>query len=127
MEVAEFRGLSPRVWPTMHSEEWTSRLQRVCGHFQPEPCRERPVVTGLVETADAAGVELAHVANNLNVVRRSESDIRRDYGENIFLLIQLEGMCCSGAMRPAGVDRAGRLHLDGFRQSADFSFRGPIL
>ncbi len=94
MEVAEFRGMSPAVWPTMHPEEWTSRLQSVCGHFRPEPCREKPLVTGLVDIADAAGVELVHVANNMNIVRRSEDDIRRDYGENIFLIIQLEGLCC---------------------------------
>jgi AraC-like DNA-binding protein len=94
MDVAEFRGLSPVVWPTMPPEEWTSRLQSVCGHFQPEPCQENPVVTGLVDIADAAGVELVHVANNMNIVRRGEDDIRRDYGENIFLIIQLEGICC---------------------------------
>lgn len=41
----------------------------------------------------AGGLDIAHVANDLHCVRRDRQDIRRDYGENLFLLLQLEGVC----------------------------------
>ena len=126
MEVAEFRGMSPAVWPIMQPEEWTDRLQSVCGHFRPEPCKENPVVTGLVEIADAAGVELVHVANDMNVVRRDESDIRRDYGENIFLRIQLQGMCClEQCGRQAAIGPGDCVLMDSVEPSGP-AFRGPL-
>ena len=58
------------------------------------------MVTGYVELLQAGGMEVAHIANDLGNVRREAEDIRRDYGENLFLLIQLQGSC--------GIEQMGR-------------------
>ena len=84
-------------------EDWTHRLQGICGHFQPVKFEHQAVVTGHVGVLQAGGIEVAHIANNLGAVRREAEDVRRDFGENLFLLIQLEGTC--------GIEQRGRQSL----------------
>lgn len=74
-------------------EDWASRLQMICGRYHPEKFEHKPVVNGHVGILQAGGIEIAHIANDLGDVRREAEDIRRDFGENLFLLIQLEGSC----------------------------------
>jgi AraC-like DNA-binding protein len=74
-------------------DDWTHRLQSICGQFHPHQHEKRTVVTGHVGVLQAGGLGIAHVANDLGDVRRTAEDIRRDHGENLFLLIQLEGSC----------------------------------
>ena len=77
----------------MAFDDWTSRLQSICGRYQPKRHDQRSTVTGYVGIMAAGGIDVAHIANNLGEVRREAQDIRRDFGENLFLLIQLEGTC----------------------------------
>ncbi len=44
--------------------------------------------------------EIVQVATDIGIVRREEHDIRLDYGEHFFLLVQLQGVC--------GVEQQGR-------------------
>lgn len=74
-------------------DDWADRLRGICGHFMPERFERQAVVTGHVGVLQAGGIEVAHVANNLSAVRREAEDIRRDFNEHLFLLIQLEGSC----------------------------------
>jgi len=74
-------------------EEWNEGLRDVCGHFRPVRHNKSDRVRGVVRSLDAGGVELAHIANDLDHVRREYSDIRADFGEYLFLLIQLQGEC----------------------------------
>ncbi len=97
--LAEFGALVPKRWPVHALDEWTAHLKSICGNFN--PCRaERAAVTGGARIMDAGGLELAQVANDVDTIRRDIGDIRTDYGENLFLLLQLEGTC--------GIEQRGR-------------------
>lgn len=82
---------------------WSDRLRAACGRFNPVASREQELVTGCVALSSAAGMEIVQVATNIDHVRRSEQDIRLDFGEHIFLLLQLEGAC--------GVEQFGRQNV----------------
>jgi AraC-like DNA-binding protein len=81
-------------------DDWSERLRSVCGNYQPVRHDKCDIVEGHVGLAFAGGLEIARIANNLGEVRREAADIKRDYGENLFLLIQLEGTC--------GIEQKGR-------------------
>lgn len=100
MQLQEFSGRTPEVWGQSPLEEWRDRLQSVCGRFNPLGWDERSIVSGGVSLSNAAGIEVVQVATDVEVVRRNERDIRLDYGEHFFLLVQLEGSC--------GVEQRGR-------------------
>ena len=99
-QLQEFGDRTPVVWGQPALEEWRDRLQSVCGRFNPSGWEDRDAVNGGVLLSDAAGVGVVQVATDINVVRRDERDIRLDYGEHFFLLVQLEGSC--------GVEQRGR-------------------
>lgn len=100
MALAEFNGDTLSVSRAYDFDEWSSNLKSICGSFQPQRFNRSDTVTGAIEGRAFAGVELAQIANNLQAVRRAQSDIRADFGENLFLLIQLDGTC--------GVEQYGR-------------------
>lgn len=87
----------------MMFDDWENRLRSICGRYQPHRHERKDVVQGYFGLLDAGGLELAHIANDLDEVGRTETDIRRDYGENLFLIIQLEGTC--------GIEQKGRQSL----------------
>lgn len=103
MQLQEFHRWTPPVWGQAPLAEWRERLQAVCGRFNPHGNDGIELVTDGVTTTDAAGYELVQVATDVNQVRRSREDVRRDYSEHFFLLLQLEGSC--------GVEQAGRQHV----------------
>lgn len=93
MEIATLARHAASYREPLAFDDWTSRLQGICGRYHPQQFDRRAVVTGHVGVLQAGGVDVAHIANNLGSVRREAEDIRRDFGENLFLLIQLEGTC----------------------------------
>jgi len=100
MQLQEFSNRTPEIWGQAPLEEWSDRLQSVCGRFTPLGWEQRDVVNGGVSLSNAAGAEIVQVATDVEVIRRNERDIRLDYGEHFFLLVQLEGSC--------GVEQRGR-------------------
>jgi AraC-like DNA-binding protein len=100
MQLQEFGDRTPELWGQAPLEEWRDRLQSACGRFNPCGWEERDVVNGGVLLSSAAGVGVVQVATDIGVVRRDEHDIRLDYGEHFFLLVQLEGSC--------GIEQKGR-------------------
>ena len=100
MELTRFRELSPDVYRDYPLDEWSSSLRSVCGNFQPKPCDGVRRVTGRVHPSTAGGTEFVQVANNLAIIQRDLNDIRKDYGEHLFLLLQIEGEC--------GIEQYGR-------------------
>jgi hypothetical protein len=89
VELTRFRELSPSIRRSHEIDEWSARLQSVCGNFQSRLCEDVSRVTGKVQLSEAAGLELVQVANDLVVVSRDHRDIRTDYGEHLF--------CCSSS------------------------------
>ncbi len=100
MQLAEFQSIPQSPRDLRPFDQWTTELQGICGHFKPQRFEKENYVMGLASVRDAGGLELAQVANNLDVISRGADDVRRDYGENLFLLIQLEGTC--------GIEQNGR-------------------
>jgi AraC-like DNA-binding protein len=100
MQLQEFRQWTPGNWGQCALDEWRDRLQSVCGRFHPTPREQCTLVTGGVTLADAAGMEIVQVATDVEVVRRTQEDVRKEFGEHFFLLVQLEGVC--------GVEQQGR-------------------
>jgi AraC-like DNA-binding protein len=126
MASAEFREMIPAVWPQMAVEDWTSQLREICGSFQPRPCVDVGLVTGGVAITNACGLELAQIANNLDVIRRERSDIRSDYGENLFLLLQLQGHCGIEQFGGETVIASGDCILVDSSRPSVFHFRGQF-
>ena len=105
MELVELRNMisaSPQRHPF---DEWTDKLKSICGNFRAKPFLDTGFVTGTAEVTLAGGLELARIANDVELVRRSREDIRTDYGENLFLLLQIEGVC--------GIEQYGRQSIIG--------------
>jgi AraC-like DNA-binding protein len=93
VELVELVNRSPAPLRAYEFEEWSSDLKGICGNFAPQRYERSDAVFGTVRVEDAAGIGVAQVANNLGAVVRDHQHIRSDYGENLFLLIQLEGFC----------------------------------
>ena len=101
--MQEFSRWTPQIWGQAPLNEWSDKLQSVCGRFNPYGWEERKVVNGGVVLSEVAGTEIVQVAADVGIVRREEHDIRLDYGEHFFLLVQLQGMC--------GVEQHGRQNI----------------
>ena len=93
MEIAALARCAASHRTPIVFEDWTNRLQTICGRYHPQQHDRRDLVTGHVGVLQAGGMEIAHIANDLGSVRREPIDIRQDFGANLFLLIQLEGTC----------------------------------
>ncbi|MCY1666620.1 helix-turn-helix domain-containing protein [Rhizobium sp. SL86] len=100
MHLGSLEHCVPTHWVTREFDAWTSDLKSICGRFNPTRYDGSNVVRGCAALSHAAGVELAQVANDLDYIRRDPDDIRADQGDNLFLLLQLEGSC--------GVEQSGR-------------------
>lgn len=93
MELTEIARAAPCLPRTYDFDEWSTDLQSVCGSYRPARFERSDTVRGQVLVRDWSGMDVAHIASDLDRVEREHADIRRDYGENLFLLIQLEGIC----------------------------------
>ena len=100
MYLESFAGRIPPQWPSLHFDDWSANLKSICGNFNPRRLERSDRVMGGAEVCNASGLELAQVANNLDYIRRDPDDIRADQGDNLFLLLQLEGSC--------GIEQSGR-------------------
>jgi AraC-like DNA-binding protein len=100
MELSKFREVSTTAYGLHRVDEWSSRLRAVCGNFQSIPCDGVKNIVGVVNPVAAGGMEFVQVANDLETVTRDQNDIRKDYGEHLFLLLQIEGEC--------GIEQKGR-------------------
>jgi AraC-like DNA-binding protein len=100
VQLQEFSRWTPQIWSQAPLDEWRDKLQSVCGRFNPFGWEERKFVNGGVVLSEVAGTEIVQVAADIGLVRREEQDIRLDYGEHFFLLVQLQGIC--------GVEQHGR-------------------
>lgn len=100
MELDKFRTLSTTAYDHHAVDAWSSRLVSVCGNFRSRPGGDGRTVTGVINPVSAGGMDFVQIANNLDTVARDHRDIRTDYGEHLFLLLQIEGEC--------GIEQLGR-------------------
>ena len=93
-----FKACDFRIASTI--DEWSDRLHSVCGGFKPYARRGENMVTGGIHATRPAGVIVHQVATDVDFVHRDINNIRHDFSDHVFLLLQLEGAC--------GVEQFGR-------------------
>lgn len=105
-------------------DQFQSRLQEVCGLFRAEPAKGRERVNGCIVLEERAGIEMAHIAKDLQKVRRSGEDCRRDDGEHFFLVIQEEGRALMSQQDTARMMTPGDMMLIDSARPSEFTFFG---
>lgn len=107
-------------------EKFEADLQAVCGEFCLRPAPGASTMKGGVARETVAGVEVAHVAADLQQITRSNRAIRRDPGANYFLILQEEGRSLMTQNDVSCLLRAGDMVLIDSTQSSEFTFFGEF-
>jgi AraC family transcriptional activator of tynA and feaB len=81
---------------TLHASElpvdqFHADLHRICGSFDVRASDAGGRLRGGILREERAGIEIAHVACDLQQVFRTPRQVRRDASENYFLILQEEG------------------------------------
>lgn len=108
----------------MPMEAFHAELSAVCGSFDVQRAGQRAEVIGGVRRDIRAGIEMAHVAKDVQTIRRTQRDVRCNPGEHFFLIAQEEG---SAFMQQHGVTRMlmpGDMILIDSAYPSEFSFFG---
>lgn len=108
----------------MPLDRFHAELSDVCGSFDVVGAGPRKEVLGCVSLETRAGIEMAHVAKDVQTVRRTADDIRKSPSENFFLIAQEEG---SAFMQQHGVTRMlmpGDMMLIDSAYPSEFTFFG---
>lgn len=114
-------SLSPSKMPM---DRFHAELSAVCGSFDVVTAEARKDVFGHVSLETRAGIEMAHIAKDVQTVRRTAKDIRKSASENFFLIAQEEG---SAFMQQHGTTRMlmpGDMILIDSAYPSEFTFFG---
>lgn len=103
-------------------EQFRTDLNRICGLFDARPGDVRPTLRGALHRETRAGLEMAHVAADLQQIVRTQQHIRRDDGENYFLIIQEEGRALMSQNDEVRMISPGDMILIDSAQPSDFTF-----
>lgn len=103
-------------------EQFRTDLHRICGQFDARPGDVRPTLRGALSLETRAGVEMAHVAADIQQIVRTQQHIRRDDGENYFLVIQEEGRALMSQNGEVRMISPGDMMLIDSGQPSDFTF-----
>ncbi|MBS4019953.1 MAG: helix-turn-helix domain-containing protein [Dechloromonas sp.] len=105
-------------------EQFRNDLVRVCGQFEARPSEGRATTRGAVQTGSHAGVEMAHVATDVQQIVRTRQNIRLDEGENYFLIIQEEGRALMAQNEQVRMISPGDMILVDSTRPSEFTFFG---
>ncbi|WP_269584071.1 helix-turn-helix domain-containing protein [Roseibium sp. Sym1] len=72
-------------------EKFVADLRQVCGRFDIRQDHAQAWIDGAISLDERAGIEIVNVATSVQQILRTASDIRRDSGENYFLIMQHSG------------------------------------
>lgn len=105
-------------------DQFHADLQRICGQFDLRAADARGRMRGGVRVEERAGIECAHVAADLQQVLRSNRQIRKDSGENYFLILQEEGRALMNQNDVSCLLQPGDMVLIDSACPSDFTFFG---
>jgi len=114
-------SLSPTKMPL---DRFHAELSDICGSFDVIKAESRDQVYGGIHLETRAGIEMAHIAKDVQTVRRTQKDIKQSLSNNFFLIAQEEG---SAFMQQNGVTRMlmpGDMILIDSACPSDFTFFG---
>lgn len=116
-----------RLAPTkMPLDRFHAELADVCGTFDVVNAPERASVLGHVGAEIRAGIEMAHVAKDVQSVRRSEKHIRKSSSDNFFLIVQEEGSAFMKQHSTTRMMKPGDLILIDSAHTSEFTFFGKF-
>ncbi len=105
-------------------ERFEADLQSVCGLFDIRPEAGQENIWGGIEAAVNADIEMAMVATNLQQIIRTSQNIRRDQGENYFLIMQQDGRALMAQNETAAMLMPGDIILIDSAKPSEFTFFG---
>ena len=114
-------NLKPAQMPV---EQFQADLRAICGSFEVSGKEERTTVKGCISLDERAGIEMAHVAKDVQVIRRTAQDVRRDAGDNFFLIFQEEGHALMQQNDVTFMMKPGDLILIDSARPSQFTFFG---
>ncbi len=109
---------------TLPVELFEADLQSVCGLFDIRPKAEQETIWGKIKAAVNADIEMAMVATNLQQIIRTSQHIRRDQGENYFLIMQQDGRALMAQNETATMLMPGDIILIDSAKPSEFTFFG---
>lgn len=107
-------------------ERFQADLESVCGSFAVVGVERQRRVHGGVSLETRAGIEIAHVAKDVQTIRRTDRDIRRDAGENFFLIVQEEGQAFMRQRNTVSMLKPGDMILIDSATPSEFMFFGKF-
>jgi AraC-like DNA-binding protein len=107
-------------------EHFTTSLCNICGSFQTVVADKREELRGALHVEERAGLEIAHVATDLQMINRTARDIRREDGENYFLIFQEEGRALMSQNDTTCMLQPGDLILIDSSKPSEFKFFGTF-
>ncbi len=110
--------------PKLPVDVVSQRLVDVCGEFAVHPVAGRDWVTGSVVKGRRCGIEFAAVGLDVQRVGRSSKAIKRDQGENFFLIMQERGSAVMAQDGKAAVLNPGDMVLIDSAKPSEFIFSG---
>lgn len=110
----------------MPVELFQQLLSESCGEFQVRPARGHSVLKGRVYQDSLAGIDIAHIATNVQSIQRTAQDIRKDSGENYFLITQEEGRALMMHNNTAHMLTPGDMILVDSAKPSEFVFFGKF-
>lgn len=121
MDYLQRENISP-----LPVDDFTERLNNVCGAFRVEHADRAPVIGGGVTTATSSGLDFAFVTQNANRIRRSKRCLKQDPGNHYFLIVQDLG---HAVMEQAGAEvtlAPGDMFIADSARTSTFSYGGEM-
>lgn len=115
--------LAPAKMPI---DRFHAELAEVCGSFDVVNADDRTSVLGHVGIEKRAGIEMAHIAKDVQTVRRTEKDIRTSSSDNFFLIVQEEGSAFMKQHSTTRMMKPGDLILIDSAHASEFTFFGKF-
>lgn len=108
----------------MSVERFRHILRQACGAFEAEAAEGQRSMNGTVMLEERVGLEMAHVAKDLQTIRRTKREIKQDSGENFFLIVQEEGRALMSQSETVRMLQPGDIILIDSAIPSEFTFFG---
>jgi AraC family transcriptional activator of tynA and feaB len=105
-------------------DQFAADLHRICGSFDVRPSDGQRHMRGHIHVETRAGIELAHVSQDVQQVARNKQCIRKDASENYFLILQEEGRAMMSQNDGSTMLRPGDMVLIDSACPSEFTFFG---
>ncbi|OGP03230.1 MAG: hypothetical protein A2Z93_02270 [Curvibacter sp. GWA2_64_110] len=118
-------GMLTRIPETrLPVDQFQSDLRSICGSFQVLPVAGQSTLRGGIGTEARCGFQFAHVAKNLQSIRRTKRNVVQDDAEHFFLILQEEGRALMSQRDTVSLLRPGDLILIDSTEPSEFTFFG---